>query len=118
MSLGMAVGTEQTALGRFHSQDCITSVGHGAQIQFEGLFGRVNVMPRQGRIVLTVPATLATPATLGDQGQLAAQATDLLAQIILVTIVCVVVLALAAAILALTPFERPPANGAPGLWHI
>ena len=108
MSFGMAVGAEQTTLGRLSCKNFITSIGHGSQVQLETFLGRIEMMPGQGCIVLSITAAFATPATFRDQREFPAQATCLLADVVLMPIVGVAVLALQATELPLPALEYPP----------
>lgn len=69
------------------------------------------MMPSQRGVILPIPTSLTTPASFSDQIELAALAPGLLANIVLVAIIGVGVLANPAAILALAAFKPAPANG-------
>ena len=110
MCLCMAVCAQQTALGDFGGQNITTPVRHGTQVQLEALLRWVEMMPSQGCVVLAIAATLTAPAASGDKRKFPAQSPRLLAEVVLMTVVGIAVLALKAAELALPALEYPPAG--------
>jgi hypothetical protein len=95
VSLGVAIGAGQIALGDLGTQRGHAPVGKRSCIQFEGFLLRFPVVPRQCGKVLPVAATHAGTSSGLDAGQLSAQATFALVGVILVADIGVAVLAMA-----------------------
>jgi hypothetical protein len=98
----MAIGTEKPAFSHLLPQYRITSIGHGPQVKLKEFLRRIQVVPGQSRIILSVSTSFAAPAPFCNQIQFAALPSGLLADIVLVAVIGVGILADPAAILALT----------------
>jgi hypothetical protein len=97
MCFGMAVRTKQDAFGEFLAYRRVAAVRKRAHVKLEMLLAGLDVMPGQGRKVPRVSARRASPACFLDEGKLALQSTRLLAEVGLVSVICIGVLACARA---------------------
>ena len=93
MSLGVAIRTEQLALGHFGEDGGLGAIRQIPQVKLEGFLLRIPVMPRKCSQVLVVAAPDTLASYGHDQCNLPPQTSGALGLIVLVAIVCICVLA-------------------------
>jgi len=119
MHFGVTVQTIEPALRSFSRECGSAPVRECTQIQVEPFRHRVDVMPRERRVIGSIPTPLATHPAFAHERELAFPPALLLRGIVLVAIIRVAIFADARAKAALAPPERISANHADvDYWHM
>jgi hypothetical protein len=107
--LGVTVRAEKDALFDFPLDSGPAAIGKHAEIEFEGLLLRIQMVPAQGSRIARVPTPRASASRFHEQLMLAVDSPQLLCRIILMSVVGLGVLAFPRAKLSLPARECPGA---------